>query len=205
MAPTRPPRPRRRFRSTSRDCEGARRRAAAPHPRRWLCPGGLGRRAGCRALLDAARGRSSESRRREGGACGRGVGARACLWRGRPLADVAYADFAQAEVARLEELRLTAVEELIDARIALGRHAETVGELERLVGTHPLRERLRASLLLALYRSGRQAEALDHTRARGQSWSRSLASSQPGRCGSCTKRSLTRTSPRPAGVRPTAS
>ena len=83
------------------------------------------------------------------------------LWRGRPLADVAYADFAQAEVARLDELHLTAVEELIDARIALGRHAEAVGELERLVGTHPLRERLRASLLLALYRSGRQAEALD--------------------------------------------
>jgi DNA-binding SARP family transcriptional activator len=83
------------------------------------------------------------------------------LWRGRPLADVAYADFAQGEVARLDELHLTAVEELIDARIALGRHVEAVGELERLVATHPLRERLRASLLLALYRSGRQAEALD--------------------------------------------
>ena len=83
------------------------------------------------------------------------------LWRGPPLADVAYAEFAQAEIARLEELHLAAVEELIDARIALGRHAEVVGELERLVGLHPLRERLRASLLLALYRSGRQAEALD--------------------------------------------
>jgi DNA-binding SARP family transcriptional activator/class 3 adenylate cyclase len=83
------------------------------------------------------------------------------LWRGRPLADVAYADFAQGEVARLEELHLTAVEELIDARITLGRHVEAVGELERLVAVHPLRERLRASLLLALYRSGRQAEALD--------------------------------------------
>lgn len=83
------------------------------------------------------------------------------LWRGRPLADVAYADFAQGEVARLDELHLAAVEELIDARIALGRHIEAVGELERLIALHPLRERLRASLLLALYRSGRQGEALD--------------------------------------------
>ena len=83
------------------------------------------------------------------------------LWRGRPLADVAYANFAQNEVARLDELHLTAIEELVDARIAFGRHGEVVGELERLVATHPLRERLRASLLLALYRSGRQAEALD--------------------------------------------
>jgi DNA-binding SARP family transcriptional activator/class 3 adenylate cyclase len=89
------------------------------------------------------------------------------LWRGRPLADVAYAEFAQGEVARLDELHLAAVEELVDARIALGRHGEVVGELERLVVTHPLRERLRASLLLALYRSGRQAEALDvYQRAR---------------------------------------
>jgi DNA-binding SARP family transcriptional activator len=89
------------------------------------------------------------------------------LWRGRPLADVAYAEFAQGEVARLDELHLTATEELIDARIALGRHVEVVGELERIVATHPLRERLRASLLLALYRSGRQAEALDsYQRAR---------------------------------------
>jgi DNA-binding SARP family transcriptional activator/class 3 adenylate cyclase len=83
------------------------------------------------------------------------------LWRGRPLSDVAYAEFAQGEVARLDELHLAAVEELIDARIALGRHVGAVGELERLVAAHPHRERLRASLLLALYRSGRQAEALD--------------------------------------------
>ena len=83
------------------------------------------------------------------------------LWRGSPLADVAYAEFAQGDVTRLEELHLAAVEELIDARIALGRHGEVIGDLERLVAMHPLRERLRASLLLALYRSGRQAEALD--------------------------------------------
>jgi DNA-binding SARP family transcriptional activator/class 3 adenylate cyclase len=83
------------------------------------------------------------------------------LWRGRPLADVTYAEFAHGEIARLEELQLAAVEELIDARLALGRHADVVIELERLVARHPLRERLRMSLLLALYRSGRQGEALD--------------------------------------------
>jgi DNA-binding SARP family transcriptional activator len=83
------------------------------------------------------------------------------LWRGRPLADVAYAEFAQGEIARLEELHLTAVEKLIEARLALGLHADAVGELDSLVATYPLRESLRASLVLALYRSGRQAEALE--------------------------------------------
>jgi predicted ATPase/DNA-binding SARP family transcriptional activator/class 3 adenylate cyclase len=83
------------------------------------------------------------------------------LWRGRPLADVAYAEFAQGEVARLEEMHLAVLEELIEARLALGLHADAVGELDNLVAAHPLRERLRASLLLALYRSGRQAEALE--------------------------------------------
>jgi DNA-binding SARP family transcriptional activator/predicted ATPase len=82
------------------------------------------------------------------------------LWRGSPLDDVAYEEFAQSEVARLEELRLACVEELNEARLALGRHAELVGELERLVAEQPLRERLRAQLMIALYRSGRQADAL---------------------------------------------
>ncbi len=83
------------------------------------------------------------------------------LWRGTPLADVAYEQFAQAEIARLEELRLSALEERIEADLALGRHAALVPELESLVRSEPLRERLRAQLMLALYRSGRQAEALD--------------------------------------------
>jgi DNA-binding SARP family transcriptional activator/class 3 adenylate cyclase len=83
------------------------------------------------------------------------------LWRGPPLADVTYAEFAQGEIARLDELHLAAVEELIDARLALGFHTDAVGELEGLVVAYPLRERLCASLLLALYRSGRQAEALE--------------------------------------------
>jgi DNA-binding SARP family transcriptional activator len=82
------------------------------------------------------------------------------LWRGPALADFAYARFAQAESARLEELRLAALEDLAEADLALGRHAEIVGELEALARRHPLREGLRAHLMLALYRSGRQAEAL---------------------------------------------
>jgi YVTN family beta-propeller protein len=88
------------------------------------------------------------------------VGALA-LWRGRPLADLESLPFAQAEAHQLEELRLAALEERVDADLALGSHAELVPELERLVLQEPLRERLRAQLMLALYRSGRQAEALD--------------------------------------------
>ena len=82
------------------------------------------------------------------------------LWRGPPLADFAYEGFAQNEAARLEELRLSAVEERIDAELELGRAAELVGELENVVRESPLRERPRGQLMLALYRSGRQAEAL---------------------------------------------
>ncbi len=83
------------------------------------------------------------------------------LWRGPPLADFAYDSFAQAEIGRLEELRLALLEDRIEADLGCGRHAELVGELEALVGAHPLRERLRRQLVLALYRSGRQAEALE--------------------------------------------
>jgi DNA-binding SARP family transcriptional activator len=82
------------------------------------------------------------------------------LWRGPALADVAYEPWAQAEIARLEERRRAALEERIEADLAVGRHAELVGELEALVGVEPLRERLRGQLMLALYRSGRQADAL---------------------------------------------
>ena len=83
------------------------------------------------------------------------------LWRGPPLADLAYEAFAQPEIARLEELRLAALEDRIEADLALGRHADLIAELEQLVSTHPLRERLRGQLILALYRAGRQAEALE--------------------------------------------
>ena len=83
------------------------------------------------------------------------------LWRGPPLAEFAFDEFAQSEIRRLEELRLVAVAERIEADLELGRHAEVVGELEGLVAGHPLRETFRRQLMLALYRSGRQAEALD--------------------------------------------
>jgi DNA-binding SARP family transcriptional activator len=82
------------------------------------------------------------------------------LWRGAPLADFEFEPFAQSEIARLKEERLAVLEERIDADLAAGRHAEIVGEVEALVDSHPTRERLRAHLMLALYRSGRQAEAL---------------------------------------------
>jgi DNA-binding SARP family transcriptional activator len=83
------------------------------------------------------------------------------LWRGRPLADLEFEPFARFEVQRLEELRLVVVEQRIDAELALGRHAELCPELEALVAEHSLRERLRGQLMLALYRSGRQADALE--------------------------------------------
>jgi DNA-binding SARP family transcriptional activator len=82
------------------------------------------------------------------------------LWRGPPLAEFQYEAFAQDEIRRLEELHLATVEDRIDADLELGRHAALVGELETLVAQNPLRERLRGQLMLALYRSGRQAEAL---------------------------------------------
>ena len=78
-----------------------------------------------------------------------------------PLADFAYEPFAQSEIARLEEARLGALEERIDADLDRGRHATVVAELEALVAEHPFRERLIAELMLALYRCGRQTEALE--------------------------------------------
>src|SRR5215207_9634520 len=89
------------------------------------------------------------------------------LWRGPPLADVGFESFAQAEIARLEELRVAALEERIDARLSQGEHALVVPELEQLSAEHPSRERLVSLLMLALYRSGRQTDALDvYTRGR---------------------------------------
>lgn len=82
------------------------------------------------------------------------------LWRGPALADFTYESFAQTEIRVLEELRLAATEGRVDADLALGRHHEVVSELESLVAEHPFRERLRGQLMLALYRSGRQADAL---------------------------------------------
>jgi lactate 2-monooxygenase len=82
------------------------------------------------------------------------------LWRGPALADLTLEPFASSEAARLEEARFATLESRIDADLALGRHRELVGELTQLVATNPLRERLRGQLIVALYRAGRQAEAL---------------------------------------------
>ena len=96
------------------------------------------------------------------------------LWRGPAFADFAYEPFAQAEAARLEEARLACLEERVEADLALGEHGELIGELERLVHEEPLRERLRAQLMLALYRSGRQVEALELYRETRRVWSEEL-------------------------------
>ena len=82
------------------------------------------------------------------------------LWRGRPLADLEFEPFARFEVQRLEELRLLALEDRFDAELALGHHAALCPELATLTSEYPLRERLRGQLMLALYRSDRQADAL---------------------------------------------
>ena len=105
------------------------------------------------AELDAAKSAGAEERRKLlKGALG--------LWRGPPLAEFTYESFAQGEIGRLEERRLAAVEDLLEAELELGNAAELVGEIESLVREQPLRERLRGQLMRALYASGRQAEAL---------------------------------------------
>jgi DNA-binding SARP family transcriptional activator/tetratricopeptide (TPR) repeat protein len=91
------------------------------------------------------------------------------LWRGDPFAHVTYEPFAQADIARLTEMRLTAIEDRVDADLAVGAHATVCGELVELVAEHPLHERLWGQLMTALYRCGRQADALDaYRRVRAQ-------------------------------------
>jgi DNA-binding SARP family transcriptional activator len=114
--------------------------------------------------LDRFETRLAEGREllRAGDAAAAAVALREALgqFRGEPLADLAFEPFAQAEVGRLAELRLGALEERLQADLDRGAHAEVVGELEALCAEHPLRERLRGQLMLALYRCGRQADAL---------------------------------------------
>jgi YVTN family beta-propeller protein len=104
---------------------------------------------GRRALEDSAPDRASADLREA-----------LALWRGAPLSDVSQERFAQGQIARLEEMRAGVIEDRIEADLALGRHGDLVGELQALVGAHPLRERLYQQLMIALYRCGRQAEAL---------------------------------------------
>ena len=88
------------------------------------------------------------------------------LWRGPSFGDLADEPYLQSEATRLDELRLSAIEERVQARISLGRHGELCAEIEALVGEHPFRERLWEQWMLTLYRSGRQADALRAYRAR---------------------------------------
>jgi DNA-binding SARP family transcriptional activator len=130
------------------------------------------------------------------------------LWRGAPLSDFTYEPFAQEEITRLEELHVAALEDRIDADLALGRHDELAPELEALVSRHPLRERLRGQLMLALYRAGRQAEALDTYRAARRAMHAELGL-EPGRVLQDLERAILEQDPvlegpatRPAGPRP---
>ena len=126
-------------------------------------------------LLDAARferllAEGARARQEGNPALARSLVDRALgLWRGPAYGELRYDEFARGEAERLEELRMLAVEEHLEAGLALGRHAALLPELQRLVGEHPFRERLQAQAMLALYRCGRQQEALDlysATRAR---------------------------------------
>ena len=96
------------------------------------------------------------------------LGEALALWRGPALADLRYESFAQGETARLDELRLVANENRIEAELGLGRHDQVIGELEALIAEQPLRERLRSLNMLALYRAGRQADALEAYQAARQ-------------------------------------
>ena len=141
--------------------------------RRTLGDGALTTRAPGYALqledgaLDAARFQSlvEQARHEEPAAAADRLREALGLWHGLPLADFAYESFAQDEIRRLEDLRLAALEDRIAADLALGRHEDVLPELESLVAAHPLRERLQGQLLVALYRCGRQAEALEAYRA----------------------------------------
>ena len=137
------------------------RKVLGPETIEWRPPGYVMRveagqldLANVRRLVDEAR--ASDPLRRA-----RLLGDALALWRGEPLAELAYEPFAQVEIARLTELRLGLEEERAEAELALGRHGELVSDLEALVHEHPLRERLRGQLMLALSRAGRQADALE--------------------------------------------
>lgn len=111
----------------------------------------------CEALVESARAAAKSG---QWDTAANDAAAALALWRGEPLCDVESAVLAEREVPWLTELRLRAAETRIEADLQLGRHAEVIGELEQLTAAHPLRENLHAQLMLALYRAGRQAEAL---------------------------------------------
>ena len=108
----------------------------------------------------------AERERGSTAACSADLGAALALWRGPALSDLDGLPAIAPIAARLDELRLTALERRIEADLESGREAEVAAELDPLIAEHPLRERLRALRMLALYRAGRQAEALEAYRAR---------------------------------------
>jgi DNA-binding SARP family transcriptional activator len=118
------------------------------------------------------------------------LGAALALWRGGALDDLAYEPFAHTSIERLEDLRLKTLEDRIDADLALGRHDALVGELHELVDEHPLRERLRAQLMLALYRCYRQAEALEVYRGGRRALHEELGMSRGLRSASSSRQSF---------------
>jgi DNA-binding SARP family transcriptional activator/streptogramin lyase len=126
--------------------------------------------------LDAARFQAlvEEARHEQPAVAARHLQEALALWRGPPLSDFTYESFAQDEIRRLEDFRLSALEDRVEADLALGRHEDVVVELESLVRAHPLRERLQGELLVALYRCGRQAEALEAYRAARRRFADSL-------------------------------
>jgi ABC-type transport system substrate-binding protein/DNA-binding SARP family transcriptional activator/streptogramin lyase len=141
--------------------------------RRTLGDGALTTRAPGYALqledraLDSARFQAlvEQARHEEPAAASDRLAEALALWRGPPLADFAYESFAQDEIRRLEDLHLAALEDRIEADLSLGRHEDVLPDLEALVAANPLRERLQGQLLVALYRCGRQADALEAYRA----------------------------------------
>ena len=136
-----------------------------------------------------------EAAREPAGAGANGLaGAALELWRGAPLADVASEPFAGPEIGRLEELHLRAIELAIDAELAAGRHAEAIARLEALIAEEPLRERLHAQRMLALYRDGRQSEALEAYReARADADRADRGRAGPRAASACRSRSSPRT------------
>ncbi len=114
------------------------------------------------------------------------------LWRGPALSELSGSSAGRAEITRLDELRMSATESRIDARLATGAADELLPELERLVAAHPFRERLRAQLMLALYRSGRQADALTAFRRARLALDEELGVEPGARSRPCRSRSCSR-------------
>ena len=143
--------------------------------------------------------RESSGRRRE-----RPAGAALELWRGAPLADVASEPFAGPEIGRLEELHLRAIELAIDAELAAGRHAEVIARLEALIAEQPLHERLHAQRMLALYRAGRQSEALEAYREARAALIEQIGVEPGPELRACRSRSSPRTPPSTRRRRPSS-